>query len=959
MTTDKIRELQQLLGANDEDFVRLAYQLILGREADPEGLGAYVGQLRQGQDRRTIAADIAHSQEGLARGQEWAALLPLTEDLGGGGMAAWWRSRLFGGQLTELRRGVARLENQVYRLRKEVAARPAVVERVRDTAPADESAPARNAEAAAPAPVPITSALLGRGGARPQDRSWPAALRRTVHLSAGPLQRSERAPGGRRILLDGHISGSYSLAITNRELVQSLMRHGHEVDVAVQPREHQPTDEIKDLPGGEDSYRLFRELLARGKSEAFRAGPVLRLYHAWPPVEHERRDGEAAVAVFFWEESLIPAEIIERFNRGYDGIIVTTWFVKKALIDNGCTVPIELTPFPHELHGGNEVQEPARRGDRSFIEFLHVSSCFARKGPEALLRAFNEVALQLPQVRLTIKTFENPHLEIRDQVARFIDPTVADRVRLLIADLSDTQMAELYRSADALVLPTRGEGLNMPVIEGAYFRLPVIATGYTGQADFLTPDTGWSVDFDFEPSRSHLGRDGSLWCEPRHADLAQAMGEVARKLMTAPERVWARADRLNDVVHETFLHARATWGFELALDRLLKTAKNRAAPTATAPRVCILSSWMETCGIAEYSAFLARALQGQGVAVSINAPENERSVEASPFPAVKGHWRQGLYFRVEGAELDADVVWFQHHPAFYQLGDDVTRAVKALARRGIPSFITLHSTKELLKNTGGIVGLAACLQEFERVVVHSAADRNMLRLCGVTHNVVVIPHGVETAARSAGAPLRAGRPLLIGCFGFLLQHKGVDRLIEMLGCARRTPGAPALRLRLINAVRGDEESRNTLAHCRRLAKELGVEDAIEWHTDFLPNERVMSLLADCDIAMLPYQPTTESASGAVRQALSACAHVLVSRQPIFDELRHCTYTVDASGGESLLASMQAFIGQAGAEADLARLAAREQWLAARSWPQVAAGSLSLMRACLTDVHYTRRWLRHE
>ncbi|MFA5171094.1 MAG: glycosyltransferase [Sulfuriferula sp.] len=54
----------ELLSYHDEFFIRLAFLVLLGRAADPDGLNHYLGRLRNGIDKAQILAEIKFSPEG-------------------------------------------------------------------------------------------------------------------------------------------------------------------------------------------------------------------------------------------------------------------------------------------------------------------------------------------------------------------------------------------------------------------------------------------------------------------------------------------------------------------------------------------------------------------------------------------------------------------------------------------------------------------------------------------------------------------------------------------------------------------------------------------------------------------------------------------------------------------------------------------------------------------------------
>ena len=122
---------------------------------------------------------------------------------------------------------------------------------------------------------------------------------------------------------------------------------------------------------------------------------------------------------------------------------------------------------------------------------------------------------------------------------------------------------------------------------------------------------------------------------------------------------------------------------------------------------------------------------------------------------------------------------------------------------------------------------------------------------------------------------------MIGCYGFFLPDKGILQLIEALPRIRER--FPQARLRLVNAAYPTPISAIDIAPAHRLAAALGVADAVEFVTDFLPEARSTELLAGCDLLVLPYQRSSEASSAALRSAMAAQVPIAVTPLALFDE----------------------------------------------------------------------------
>ena len=100
------------------------------------------------------------------------------------------------------------------------------------------------------------------------------------------------------------------------------------------------------------------------------------------------------------------------------------------------------------------------------------------------------------------------------------------------------EMAELYRSCDAFVLPSKAEGWGLPLIEAAASGLPIITTYYSGHTEFLQhiTDSVLPVSYTMGPvscpeyQSYYPDADGNWgsWARPDVFSIAAAMQTVCR-----------------------------------------------------------------------------------------------------------------------------------------------------------------------------------------------------------------------------------------------------------------------------------------------------------------------------------------------------------------------------------------------------------------------------------------------
>lgn len=716
----------------------------------------------------------------------------------------------------------------------------------------------------------LVNAVAAIGPATDRDLQLLAGCVAANLRTTDPISRSATLGASLHWRIEGPFDSSYSLALLNRETALALDGLGHQVALhsTEGPGDFAPSAAF--LAANPMLTRFYRRCV---DLPALTADVTSR--NLYPPRVSDLNGRLNLLHHFAWEESGLPAHWVEDFNTHLQGITCLSGHVRKVLIDHGVEVPLAISGCGVD-HWQRIEPDPSFRLEARSFRFLHVSSCFPRKGADLLLAAYGQAFSATDDVSLVIKTFANPHNEIHRWLAT-ARATCPDFPEVLVIeeDLSEARLKALYQQCQVLVAPSRAEGFGLPLAEAMISGLAVVTTAWGGQLDFCNHHTAWLVDYRFAPSRSHFDLFDSVWAEADVDHLSQCLRTVHA---TPTDRRRARSDAGRE-----FLLAGFSWRH--AAQRLVAAARYWSEPhPPPESRIGWVTTWNSRCGIAGYSSHLIQAVPAPVKILAADLVGQQAVAEDSD--QVIRCWRpvddrlDRLAATIDQAGLDTLVIQFNYY--FFDF-IALTQFLESQLDAGRILLLTLHATCDPPGDADKRLALLVpVLKRCHRLLVHAVADLNRLKSLGLVDNVCLFPHGILDYQPVRQAKTESCGPRLLGSYGFFLPHKGLLELIEALGMLRSQ--GMEIGLRMVNAQYPVPASAEMIDAARRLIHRLGLDDHCQLHTDFLEESRSLTLLEECDLIVFPYQHTGESSSAAVRIGLATGRPVAVTPLAIFDDV---------------------------------------------------------------------------
>lgn len=307
-------------------------------------------------------------------------------------------------------------------------------------------------------------------------------------------------------------------AISSRELATALDRNG--VHVAYQyvygPGTIFPPDEPAVSETAAANMIRARALDAERPQVVYGQGDIFY-----------RNFGSYKIGFTMLETDGIPSDWVRQANL-MDEVWCPSEFNVKTFRDSGVTRPIYAIPLGVDPERFNPRIRSSRLSEQ--FTFLSVFEWGERKAPDLLMRAFNDEFRFGEPVVLVCKILNaDTTVDVHDQIRRLELHPAGGRIHVSLNHVVPShQLGKIYRSADCFVLTTRGEGWGMPILEAMACGLPVIATNWSAQCDYMTGNNAYPLAIDgLVPAVAKCPYyAGFRWAEPSYFDLRRLMRHV-------------------------------------------------------------------------------------------------------------------------------------------------------------------------------------------------------------------------------------------------------------------------------------------------------------------------------------------------------------------------------------------------------------------------------------------------
>lgn len=260
-------------------------------------------------------------------------------------------------------------------------------------------------------------------------------------------------------------------------------------------------------------------------------------------------EGRYNIGYWAWESATTLPDVWHKWLSRFDEIWAPSNYAAQCLSQQ-LGVPVHVVPLVVQMRLTGLLRQHMGlpEGRFIFLTMFDDMSGFERKNPLGVIDAYRKAFPQ--DDGTTMLLIKSRHL-VSENLERLKAAMAGrDDIHLRVVDVPLERLSGFYKNCDALVSLHRSEGFGLTIAEAMEQGTPVIATGFSGNLDFTTPDNSYLVPYELTRVDSALRNypEGTEWAEPDIDAAAQMM----REIVEAPAIAHARGEKGAALIHRNY-----------------------------------------------------------------------------------------------------------------------------------------------------------------------------------------------------------------------------------------------------------------------------------------------------------------------------------------------------------------------------------------------------------------------
>lgn len=358
-------------------------------------------------------------------------------------------------------------------------------------------------------------------------RLFPRSIRKAVQiyvilLIAPKPDPIEKIQSG-NVIVAGLLTSTIGLGESARICSKALKQIGYEVS-------HLDFSKylgMSDLPGAEKYNDPVRP--DEGGTIILHLNPPINLF-AYHLMGRQMVKRKRVIGLWHWELPVVPSNW-----RRSEPFVHEIWAPSKFTAEAIAQVlktPMKIVTHPVTMPSTfkKSRKDFGLPGD-AFLVFttFHMGSIFKRKNPVATIRSFKMAFGNALDYMLVLKVADE---KIAPWAMRILREEIggSENIRIISDKLSNEDMAELINCADVIISLHRSEGFGLLPAQGMLLGKVVIATGWSGNIDFMSENNSKLIGYKLIPVEDPQGTynmKNLVWADPDLEEAAHWLKKMA------------------------------------------------------------------------------------------------------------------------------------------------------------------------------------------------------------------------------------------------------------------------------------------------------------------------------------------------------------------------------------------------------------------------------------------------